>query len=147
MSTQFNCQKTFLFQAIQFSQTVLFQTIQFSVSTVSMSNSILFQTTEFRISTQFSSILPIDWALSGATTQGQSGPGSDDNEGVLYIPQSSSITGTSPSDCLVLYQDTRWGAGGYLSAEVQLVYSTVPADWAKIICEGRHAPEAFAEDF
>ena len=30
---QFNCQKTFLFQAIQFSQTVLIQTIQFSIIT------------------------------------------------------------------------------------------------------------------
>ena len=32
-----------------------------------------------------------------------SGQGSDDNVGVLCIPQSWSITGTSPSDCLVLY--------------------------------------------
>ena len=41
----------------------------------------------------------IDRALSVATTLGQSGPGSDGNDGVLRIPQSSSITGTSPSDC------------------------------------------------
>ena len=33
MSTQFNRQKTFLFQAIHFSQTVLNQLIQFSMST------------------------------------------------------------------------------------------------------------------
>ena len=33
----------------------------------------------------------------------QSGFGSNGNEGVLCIPQSSSITGTSPSDCLVSY--------------------------------------------
>ena len=39
--------------------------------------------------------------LSGATTPGQSGPVSDGNKGVLRIPQSSSITGTSPSDCLM----------------------------------------------
>ena len=39
-------------------------------------------------------------ALSGATSPGQSGPGSDGNERVLHIPQSSSITGT---DCLVSY--------------------------------------------
>ena len=32
-----------------------------------------------------------------------SGPGSDGNEGVLRIPQCSSITGASPSDCLVSY--------------------------------------------
>ena len=45
----------------------------------------------------------MDSALSGATTPGQSGPGSNVNKGVLYILQSSSITGTSPSDCLVSY--------------------------------------------
>ena len=33
-------------------------------------------------------------SLSGVTTPGQSGAGSDGNEGVLHIPQSSSITGT-----------------------------------------------------
>ena len=32
-----------------------------------------------------SSIWPIDSALSGATTPGQSGPGSQGNEGVLRI--------------------------------------------------------------
>ena len=40
-----------------------------------------------------SSIQPIDRTLSGATTQGQSWPGSDGNEGVRWIPQFSSITG------------------------------------------------------
>ena len=62
--------------------------------------------------------------LSSVTTPGQSEPGSDDNEGVLCIPQSSSITGTSPSDCLVSYPG-HWLAGGgsYRSAEVQSVYS------------------------
>ena len=34
--------------------------------------------------------------LSGATTLRQSGPGSDGNKGVLLIPQSCSIAGTSP---------------------------------------------------
>ena len=52
---------------------------------------------------QFSSIWPIDRALSGATTPGQSGPGSDHNEGVLRILQSSSITGAFLSDCLMSY--------------------------------------------
>ena len=33
------------------------------------------------------------WPISGATNPDQSGPGSDGNEGVLHIPQSSSITG------------------------------------------------------
>ena len=48
-------------------------------------------------------------ALSGATPPGQCGPGSDGNEGVLRFPQSSSAAETSPSDCLVSYQDTRLG--------------------------------------
>ena len=68
-------------------------------------------------------------ALSGATTPGQSGPGSDGNEGVLHIPQSSSIAGTSPSDGLVPYPGHSLG-GSYHSAEKQSVYSTAPADWA-----------------
>ena len=50
-----------------------------------------------------SSIWSLDRTLSGATTSGQSGPGSDGNEKVLVIPISSSITGTLPSDCLVSY--------------------------------------------
>ena len=49
------------------------------------------------------SIWPIDRTLPGATTPGESVPGSNDNEKVLCIPQSSSITGASPSDCLVSY--------------------------------------------
>ena len=68
-----------------------------------MSKAVLFQTIQFSIGMQFISIWPIDRARSGATTQGQSGPGSDSNEGILRVPQSSSITGTSPSDCLVSY--------------------------------------------
>ena len=42
-------------------------------------------------------------ALSGATILAQSVPESDGNKGVPHIPQNSSITGTSPSDCLVSY--------------------------------------------
>ena len=40
---------------------------------------------------------------SEATTPGQSGPRSNDDVGVLRIPQSSSIARVLPSDCLVLY--------------------------------------------
>ena len=64
-----------------------------------------------------------NWSLSGATTLGQSGPGSNGDKGVLCIPQSSSITGTSLSDYLVLYPGHSLG-GSYPSAEVQSVYST-----------------------
>ena len=67
---------------------------------------LLFQTIHFSISTQFSSIWPIDRTLSWATILGQSEPRSDDNKWLLRIPQSSNITGASPSDCLVSYQDT-----------------------------------------
>ena len=87
VSTQFNCKKIFLFQAIQFNQTVLIQTIQFSIST------------------QISFLSPIVRPLSGAITPGQSGPGSDGNEGVFHIPQTYRITGTSSSDCLVSYPE------------------------------------------
>ena len=41
---------------------------------------------------------PYIGSLSGATTPGLSGPGNDGNEGVLHIPLSPTITGTSPSD-------------------------------------------------
>ena len=41
--------------------------------------------------------------LSGITTLGLNGPGSNGNEGVLHIPQSFSIARTPPSDCLVPY--------------------------------------------
>ena len=60
------------------------------------------------MSTNFNPIWPIDRILSGATTPGQSGSGSDGNEGVLRILQIPGIIGTSPFDCLVLYQNIRW---------------------------------------
>ena len=78
---------------------------------------------------QFSSIWPIDKTLSGATTQAHSGPWSNGNEGVHRIPQSSSITEASPSDCLVSYPGHSLGES-YPSAEIQSVYSTGPANWA-----------------
>ena len=89
---------------------------------------VLFQTIQFSISTQFSSIWPINRTLSGATTCGLSGPGSDAKEGVLWIPQSFRITGASPLDCLVSYPGHLLGES-YPSAEMQSVYSTVSANW------------------
>ena len=47
---------------------------------------VLFRTIQFSISTQFSSIWPIDRALSGVTTPNQSGTGRNGNEVVLRIP-------------------------------------------------------------
>ena len=49
-------------------------------------------------------------------TPGQSGPESNDNEGVLYIPQSSR-TGASPSDGLMSYP-RHLLIGGYSSADM-----------------------------
>ena len=83
-----------------------------------------------------SSIGPIDRTLSGATTMGQSRPGSDGNEGVLSILQSSSITGASLSDCLMSYPGHLLGMRSYPSEVVQLVCSTAPADWAIKILVG-----------
>ena len=76
-----------------------------------------------------SSIWHRDRILFGATTSGQSGPGSDGNEEVLWIPQSSSITETSPSDCLMSYL---WHSlvGSYHPAEMRSVYSEAAANWA-----------------
>ena len=74
------------------------------------------------------SIRPIYKNLSGATTPGQSGPGSNASEGILHINQFYKV-GALPSDGLMSYQDTLW-RGSYCSAEMQSVYSTVQANWA-----------------
>ena len=92
------------------SKTVLFQTIRFSKQ-----KQFHLKIFSFNISTQVSSIWSIERTLSGATTPGQSGSGSDGNEGVLCIPQNSNITETSPSDCLVSYQAHALGES-YISA-------------------------------
>ena len=85
---------------------------------------VLFKTIQLSISTQISSIWPIDKTLLGATT-----PGVMVMKGVLRIPQSFSITETSPSDRLVSYAGHSLGVT-YPSVEMQSVYSTAPADWA-----------------
>ena len=87
----------------------------------------IFQTVQFSISAEFSSIWPIDRTLSGITTTGHSGPGSDGNKGILCVPQSSSITGASPSNCLVPYLGHSFGES-YSFAEIQSMYSAAPID-------------------
>ena len=76
-----------------------------------------------------SSISTIDKTLSVATTPGQSGPGSNGKEGILNISQSSKA-GASPTASLMKSSGHWWRGGAYPSAEIQLVYSTVPVDWA-----------------
>ena len=78
---------------------------------------VLFQTFHFSLSTLFNSFWIIGWKLSTAVTLGQRGQGSNDNEGVFYIPQNSSITETPPSDCLGSYLGHSFVAcGGYKSS-------------------------------
>ena len=66
--------------------------------------------------------------LSGATTLDQIRPGSDGNEGVIGIPQSSSISEALQSDYLVSYPGHSLGES-YPFAEKQSVYSAAPAGW------------------
>ena len=86
---------------------------------------VLSQTIQFSISTQFSSIRPIDRTLSGATILGQSEPGSNGNEGLLRIRQRPSISGISPSDCVMSYPGHSL-KGSYPSTVKQSVYSITP---------------------
>ena len=81
------------------------------------------------INISYINIWYINNTLSGAITLGQSWSGSNGNEGVLRIPQSSRISGTSPSDCLVSYQETCCGVVLPLQKK-QLMYFTVSINWA-----------------
>ena len=74
-----------------------------------------------------SSIWPIDRTLSDGTTPGHCGPRSYGNEEVLCLPQSSSITEASPSNCLVSYPGHSLGKS-YPSTDMQWVYSAALAD-------------------
>ena len=74
-------------------------------------------------------VWPIDKTLSGATTPGQSRPGNNGNGGVLHILQISKA-GASTSDGLMSYIGHSFGGKSYFSANMQLVHSTAPADWA-----------------
>ena len=46
-----------------------------------------------------------------------------------FIPQSFSVTGDSPSDCLVSYPGLSLEVS-YPTVEIQSMYSTASADWA-----------------
>ena len=134
------------------SKTIPFQTIQFSLGTqfkweyslivknISISSySVQSNSSNWNNSVLHkyvvSSIQPIDRALSGATILGQSGPGSNGNEGVLCIPQNSSITGTLPSVFLVSYLGhsfvcVLWGGLIPLQRCSRCILEA-PADWGK----------------
>ena len=82
---------------------------------------------------QFSSIWPIDRALSGATTPGQSGPGSNGNEwGAPHSPKLKHDWNPTIRLFSVISR-TFVGGGSYSSEEVQSVCSTALADCGKRI--------------
>ena len=84
---------------------------------------VLFQTNQFSISHLFGLILKCQTVLFDVyigpyqelPLWGQSGHGSNGNEGVLCIPQSCSITWASALDCLVSYLGHSFGGGGCLT--------------------------------
>ena len=117
--------KTGLFQTIHFSIITVFVYIQFNAK------SALFETIQFIIHTGFSFIWFIGKILLGASTPGQSGPGSDGNEMVLRIPQNSGIAEASPSDSLVSYPRHLSGEF-YHCTEIQSVYSAAPVNWVLV---------------
>ena len=84
------------------------------VKNISISNYSVYSKNSVLHKYAVSSIQPIDRALSSATTPAQSGPESNGSEGVLRIPQSLSITGTSQSVCLVSYPVHSLGGGLFL---------------------------------
>ena len=67
----------------------------------------LFQTILFSISTQFSCIGPTDRTLSGATTPGESGPGSDGNEVLPAFPKAPALLEPNHKSVKCHMQDTR----------------------------------------
>ena len=72
------------------------------------------------------SIWPIERTLSSATTLGQSGPRTNGNEGLLWIPQIS-MAGTSLSDGLMSYPGNLLGGRSYSFAEMQMYFT--PPSW------------------
>ena len=102
-------------------QTVLFLAIKFSRAHL------------FALSLNVESpIWPIDRTLSGATTPGQSEPWSNGNKEGLHIPQSSYMTGTSPSDCLMPCpgHSLLWGGALPLCRDaVSVFYSPSKLGW------------------
>ena len=75
------------------------------------------------------------------TTPGQSGPGSDSIKGVLYIPQSSTITRDSPSDYLMSYTGHSLGGGSLTHGVLyyRLLHSTHKSlDWRPVLLKGEN---------
>ena len=77
---------------------------------------------------------PIERIVSNSTALGQSGPGSDGNEKVIRIPQSSSITGTSASYCSVSYQEHSFGVFTSLQGSSRCIPQPQPTRQDHVEC-------------
>ena len=125
ISMQFKCKyidnlsKTFLFQAIRFSQTVLIQKIQFSISM----QLVLFN--------------PYIWPYQALPFRARVDLGAIAMKRCFGFPKTPASTEVSPSDHLVSYPGHSLGVS-YSSAEMLSVYSTAPADWANVFSGMTH---------
>ena len=82
-STQFKCQKQFYFKQLSSAE----------VRSLNAKNGYISNNS---VGTQIICILPIHWTQPVVTNPYQGEPINDVNIGILCIPQSSSINGTSP---------------------------------------------------
>ena len=80
------------------------------------------------MSTLFISIYSIDKDTIRCYHSGQECTGIYGNKGLIRIPEISSISRASPSDCLVSYPE-HWLREYYASAEMHSVYFTATADF------------------
>ena len=79
----------------------------------------------------------VSWTTSEHSTHLVNGTEISSNKDVFFILQSSNITGSLLSDCLMSYTEHSLGWGGsYLLIEMMPVYFTAQADWSKIIVVG-----------
>ena len=104
---------------------------------------VLFQEIQFTISTRFISVWPIYRTLSGATSRGQSGPGSNGNKEVLHISQKLQHYKSLTIRLFSVISRTLVG-GSYLSAQMQLVYSKA-GDWKMCQAGNEKCPKEIAE--
>ena len=89
---------------------------------------LLFQTIQFSKSLQFSSITAIDKSLSGATTPGQSWPGSDGNK---WVPKAPTLLELHHKIARCHIQNTH--EGSYPFAEMQSLFSATPAEFVDML--------------
>ena len=114
-------QQSFVYTRLN-DKAVLFLTIQFSIS---------FVCAQFK----FQTVLFDPWIGPDVTIPGQSGPGSDGNEGgTQHSPKLLHYRRLTISLFSVLSRTLIEEWGSYPSAEMQSVYSTAPADRA-VLCK------------